>query len=66
MVRGRRAFGLLAALAAVGASACTSSPPPTPPAAPAGQDIARGFDVGGRQVYLECQAAHRPANPRSY
>src|SRR5688500_4178567 len=60
MERVTRVVGVVAALVAL--TACTSSTPPAQPEQ-AGQDIAGGFDVGGRQVYLGCRGSSPPGRP---
>src|SRR5687767_11070793 len=61
MERVTRIVGVVAALVAL--TACASATPPAPSSEPAGEDIARGFDVGGRQVYLECRGSSPPGRP---
>jgi pimeloyl-ACP methyl ester carboxylesterase len=61
MERATRIVGVVAALVAL--TACTSPTPPAPSSEPAGEDIAQSFDVGGRQMYLECHGSSSPGRP---
>lgn len=52
----------LTAIALLGGCAPGSPRPPSAPPSGAVGDFARGVDVGGRQVYLECQGTNAPGN----